>query len=77
MTLLELSGEYKASGDRIAQRLQDLRRQYRQSADADERERLKRRIADLRPLLQQCREIERLTQHYYDRSYHRDEKYCL
>ena len=77
MTLLELSGEYKSSGDLIAQRLQALRRQYRQCTDADERERLKRRIADLRPLLQQCREIERLTRHYYDRSYHRNEKYCL
>ena len=77
MTLLELSGEYRASGDLIARRLQALRQQYRQSTDAAEQEQLKRRISDLRPLLQQCRELERLTLHYYDRSYHRDERYCL
>ena len=77
MTLSELSLEYQASADLIAGRLRALREQHRQSQDEAERERLYRRILELRPLLQQCRDLQRLTANYYNRSYHRDERYCL
>ena len=77
MTLSELSQDYAHSADLIARRLQTLRETYRRSTDEAEREHLHRRILDLSPLLQQCRELQQLTAHYYDRSYHRDEKYCL
>ena len=77
MTLFELSAEYGASADLIAGRLQQLRQQFRQSVDDAERERLRRRMIELRPLLQQCRDLQRLTAHYYDRSYHLDKRYCL
>ena len=77
MTLSELSVEYGASADLIAARLQELRQQLRQCDDADEREHLRRRILDLRPLLQQCRDLQRLTAHYYDRSFYHDKQYCL
>ena len=77
MTLLELSQEYENSADLIAARLRTLRESYRGTTDEAERERLHRRILDLSPLLQQCRDLQRLTAHYYDRSYHCDEKYCL
>ena len=77
MTLYELSCEYERSADLIAGRLRVLRELYRRSTDDAERERLHRRILDLSPLLQQCRDLQRLTANYYDRSYHCDEKYCL
>ena len=77
MLLSELSAEYEKSAVLVEERLRQLREQLRQSGDETERERLRRRILELRPLLQQCRELHRLTAHYYDRSYHHDERYCL
>lgn len=77
MTLSELSVEYGNSAELIAARLQLLRRQLRLCDDRDQREHLYRRILELRPLLQQCRDLQRLTANYYDRSYHHDERYCL
>ena len=38
---------------------------------------LERRIAALRPLLRECRQLQRLTAHYYDRSYCRDQRYRI
>ena len=77
MTLFELSREYAASAELIARRLCTLRQMYRQSPDAVERQQLQRRISELRPLLRQCREVQKLTAHYYDRSFRRDAKYTL
>ena len=45
---------------------------YAESAAA-----LRRRIAELTPLLQETRELAALTARYYDRSYHRHERYTL
>ena len=77
MTLSELSVEYGNSAELITQRLRLLREMERLCTDEVERQHLHRRILELRPLLQQCRELQRLTAHYYDRSYYRDGKYCL
>ena len=33
--------------------------------------------AALRPLLRECRQLQRLTAHYYDRSYCRDQRYRI
>ena len=43
----------------------------------EERLRLTRRILALEQLLRQSRELAELTQHYYERGYHRSEKYTL
>lgn len=48
-----------------------------QEEDPEECWRLKRRITDLMPLLQEARDLALLTAHYYDRSYYRNEKYTL
>lgn len=77
MTLSEISAEYDRSAQLIAQRLRDLRQAERECTEADRRDHLHRRILDLKPLLQQCRELQALTEHYYDRSFTRDGKYCL
>jgi len=49
----------------------------RAQADSEERFRLRRRIDELTPLWREARELAVLTAHYYDRSYHKDEKYTL
>lgn len=40
-------------------------------------ERLKRRIAELQVLRRQSSELAELTKRYYERNYHRDERYTL
>jgi len=44
---------------------------------ADEAWHIKRRIAELTPMLTQMNELAELTAHYYDKGYYRSEKYTL
>ena len=41
----------------------------RTTGDQEEARRLRRRIAELRPMLEQCRRLTQLTARYYDRSF--------
>ena len=77
MTLLELSREYAYSAELIARRMAQLRQAECEAQDEASRFALHRRILDLDPMLRQCRQICRLTAHYYDRSYHKDERISL
>lgn len=77
MTLRELSYEYKAHADALAQRIRELRQAAKETADPETKNRLERRMAELRPLLQEARELAVLTRHYYDRRYHKNGKYTL
>ena len=77
MTLLELSQEYAYSAELIARRMAQLRQAERQAEGEAGRFALHRRILDLDPMLRQCRQVYRLTAHYYDRSYHKDERISL
>jgi len=77
MTLAELSPLYEESARLLRQRISLLRKQIRASNDPEETWRLKRRIADLTPMLTQMNELTDLTAHYYDRGYWRNEKYCV
>ena len=77
MTLMEMSALYADSAATIHARITELRRAAREQTDQDERHILLRRIADLTPLLRECRELAVLTAHYYDRSYHKHERYTL
>ena len=77
MTLRELSYEYKEHGDAIALRIRELRTKAKETEDPEIRNRLERRMAELRPLLQEARELAVLTRHYYDRRYHKNGKYTL
>ncbi len=77
MTLRELSYEYKEHGDAIALRIRELRAAAREAEDPELKNRLERRVAELRPLLQEARELTLLTRHYYDRRYHKNGKYTL
>ena len=77
MTLSELSLCYEEAAIPLRQRLRQLRQQLHQTTDPDEIWRLKRRIAELTPILTQMNELAELTAHYYDRGYYRSEKYTV
>ena len=55
----------------------ELRLAERQETDGEACRLLRQRISALSPLLQETRELEVLTARYYDRSYHKHEKYTL
>lgn len=77
MTLKELSQSYEESAVLIRKRLLYLRQDLARSRDPEEIWHLKRRIAELTPILTQMNELAELTAHYYDRGYWRNEKYTV
>ena len=77
MTLLEMSVDYADSAALIRTRIAELRAAERAETDPDAARRLRLRIETLRPQLRETRELAVLTARYYDRSYHKHEKYTL
>ena len=77
MTLAELSICYQEAAVPLRNRLRQLRQALSQETDPDKIWHLKRRIADLTPMLTQMNELAELTAHYYDRGYYRSENYTL
>lgn len=77
MTLKELSGGYRASAALLRRRLSQLRALLSQSEDPEEIWHIKRRIAELTPILTQMNELAELTEHYYEKGYYRSKKYTL
>ena len=77
MTLQELSLCYEAAAVPLRARLRFLRQAVAASTDADEIWHLKRRIAELTPMLTECNALAELCARYYERGYYRNEKYTL
>ena len=77
MTLAELRREYAAEAQHLRQRLRYLRQALAATEDPEEIWHIKRRIAELTPMLTQMNELAELTAHYYERGYYRSEKYTL
>ena len=77
MTLLEMSLGYRDSAEAIHQRIVALRLQERAQKDPEQAGRLRRRIDERPPRGREARELATLTAHYYDRSYHKHERYTL
>ena len=77
MTLLEMSALYAESAAALRRRIGELQQAARELKDEEDRRLLRRRITELTPLLQETRELAVLTARYYDRSYHRHERYTL
>ena len=77
MTLLELSRCYEAAAVPLRARLKQLRQELGNAPDPEEIWHLKRRIAELTPMLTQMNELAELTARYYEKGYHRNEKYTL
>ena len=77
MTLAELSKDYEAAAVPLRNRLRELRQMLNRTGDPEEIWHIKRRIAELTPMLTQMNELAELTAHYYERGYWRSEKYTL
>ena len=77
MTLREISLGYQESAGAIHTRIVELRVLEKAQTDAESARQLRRRIAELIPIWREMREIAALTNRYYDRSYHKNEKYTL
>ncbi len=77
MTMRELSDSYRAAAQPLRVRLRELRQALAKAQDPEEIWHLKRRIAELTPMLTQMNELAELTEHYYDRGYYRNEKYTV
>ena len=76
-TLREMSYDYQRSAEQLRLRIKALRAAARETDDPERKARIDRRIKDLRPLLQEAKELTVLTRRYYDRRYYRNEKYTL
>lgn len=77
VTLTELSGLYEASAVLLRRRLHELRTRLAVTEDPEEAWQLRRRIAELTPMLTEMNDLAELTAHYYDRGYWRNEKYTV
>ena len=77
MTLEELSQCYEEAAVPLRARLRELRYMLAEAEDPEEIWHIKRRIAELTPMLTQMNELAELTAHYYDRGYYRSEKYTV
>ena len=77
MTLAQISQEYEASAALLRKRLRFLRQELAKAEDPEEIWHLKRRIAELTPMLTQMNELAELTRRYYERGYYRNAKYTL
>ena len=77
MTLAELSRCYEEAAVPLRARLRQLRLELAATDDPEQVWQLKRRIAELTPILTQMNELAELTAHYYDKGYYRSEKYTL
>ena len=77
MTLAELSQCYEEAAVPLRSRLRELRCMLQAAQDSEEIWHIKRRIAELTPMLTQMNELAELTARYYERGYYRNEKYTL
>lgn len=68
MKLAEMSPLYEDSARRIQVRMEELHLRLRTTEDPDSVRCLRQRLTELQPMLRQCRQLARLTAHYYDRS---------
>lgn len=76
MTLLELSKDYEAAAVPLRARLRTLRQALKVARDPEEIWHLKRRIAELTPMLTQMNELAWMLAHYYERGgAERDDRY--
>ncbi len=77
MTLQEISRGYEEAAVPLRARLRELRRMLDRATDPEEIWHIKRRIAELTPMLTEMNELAELTARYYERGYYRSEKYTV
>ena len=76
MTLLRMAVSYRRSGELIRLRIAALR-EAAKTADPEEKNRLEQRVRDLSALYRETREIALVLERYYDKRYHKNERYTL
>ena len=77
MTLQEISRGYEEAAVPLRARLRQLRQLLDKAEDPEEIWHIKRRIAELTPMLTEMNELAELTKRYYERGYYRSEKYTI
>lgn len=77
MALEDLSKDYEAAAVLLRARLKLLRQMLATATDPEEIFHIKRRIAELTPMLTEMNELAELTARYYERGYYRNAKYTL
>ena len=77
MTLYEMSFTYEQSANLIRQRMRKLRQEELRATDSRKRRHIHKRLLELDPILRETMELANLSRHYYERSYHKNEKYTL
>ena len=77
MTLYEMSFAYEESCKLLRARMQELRKEEKRTKDSRELRRIHQRLSELEPMLRETRELAALTRSYYERGYHKNEKYSL
>ena len=77
MTLEQIGRQYRAAAQPLRKRLKELRTALKTAQDPEEIWHLKRRIAELTPMLTECNALAELCERYYERGYYRDERYTL
>lgn len=77
MKLKDMSYMYATDACIFRERITELRQMAKAAATKEEARKIRQRIDDLQVLVRQSRELAALTRHYYERGYHRDEKYTL
>lgn len=77
MTLLRMAVDYRQSGELIRLRIAALKEAQKQTEDMEEKRRYEARIRDLSALYRETREVALVLERYYDRRYHRNERYSL
>lgn len=76
MTLLRMAAGYRHSAELIRLRIIALTDEAKR-ADPAARERLEQRIRELRTLQRETRETALVLERYYDRRYHKDDRYTF
>ena len=76
MTLLRMAAGYRRSGELIRLRIIALRDAARE-ADPEEKRLLEQRVRELSAMYRETREIALVLERYYDRRYHKNERYTL
>ena len=77
MTLAQIGQGYREAAQPLRIRLRELRTALKTAGDPEEVWHLKRRIAELTPMLTECNALAALCEHYYERGYYRSETYTL
>lgn len=77
MTMRELSLEYRAHADALKARIAELRRLLPELTDEGQQRLMEDRIRMLTTMWREARDLAVLTEHYYERGYHRNEHYTL